>query len=352
MRIGFDCGGLNERGTTVSTYDYAYYAKAILGYEPMIFFDSNASVTPSVYERFRQQFELVSYSGNDGFQRQTEAHRIDVFYFIMAGQATRELSKSSKNVVHAVFQHFDPHGDIYAYISKWLSARMTGGLYPYVPHIVSMPDPAKDLRKALGIPKDAFVFGRHGGAGTFDLEFAQRAVLEALNRRKNLYFIFLNTDRFCEHERVVFLPAVTDPVKKSDFINACDAMLHARKRGESFGLAIAEFLFFDKPVLSWAGGVDRHHLQMLPEKTFAYKTYGDLLGLLTQLETKDGDGSWKRMVAQFSPIDVMKQFERVFIDSPPQDFSARPGVGTVLKGVAAKRVLKARYNLWRSGIRL
>lgn len=50
---------------------------------------------------------------------------------------------------------------------------------------------------------------------------------------------------------------------ESNFIGSCDAMLHARLRGESFGLAIGEFLFLDKLVVCWSGGYDRNHVNLL-----------------------------------------------------------------------------------------
>jgi hypothetical protein len=50
---------------------------------------------------------------------------------------------------------------------------------PVVPHIVSLPELSEDLRAELGIPEDAVVFGRHGGVGTFSLDFVQASVRDA-----------------------------------------------------------------------------------------------------------------------------------------------------------------------------
>jgi hypothetical protein len=58
--------------------------------------------------------------------------------------------------------------------------------------------------------------------------------------------------------------------KKANFINTCDAMIHARQRGESFGLSVAEFLSLDKPVLAWEGGRDLNHLEMLKDSYTLY----------------------------------------------------------------------------------
>ena len=306
MLIGFDVGLLNERGTSVAVYDYAYYAQTILGHDFIVFYQGEAS--PPILDRFKKQFETISYNTLDDLQRAIEIRRIDLSYFIKQGDNDGRLSRSSKNAVHAIFQHFDPHGDVYAFASKWLANIQTGGLYPYVPHIVDLPPPDSNMRQELGIPPDAFVIGRHGACETFNLKFVHEAVIKALSKRKDLYFVFVNTHRFCEHERVIHLPVITDTVAKSNFINACDAMLHARSRGESFGLAVAEFIFFDKPVICWAGGVDRNHLEMLPDHRLVYRRNPDLLRILTSLEKCGGDGRWQDSVSAFTPPNVMRLF--------------------------------------------
>src|SRR5690606_21496144 len=124
----------------------------------------------------------------------------------------------------------------YAYVSEWLSDWMTGGRAPVVPHIVKAETPARDMRAALGLPRDAFVAGRLGGRDQFNLRFVKRAIAEALERRSNLHVLFVNTVPFIEHERVRFLPPIVDPQEKADFIACCDIGLNAKKIGESFGL--------------------------------------------------------------------------------------------------------------------
>jgi glycosyltransferase involved in cell wall biosynthesis len=52
----------------------------------------------------------------------------------------------------------------------------------------------------------------------------------------------MNTHPFCEpRPNIIHLPASSDCDTKSRFIRSCDAMLHARYDGETFGLAVAEF---------------------------------------------------------------------------------------------------------------
>ena len=154
----------------------------------------------------------------------------------------------------------------------------------------------------------------------------------------------MNTAPFIDSDRVVFLPASVDPVLKSNFINSSDYMLHARQIGETFGLAIAEFLFHDRPVIAWAGGHDRNHVTMIGNTGFFYKTSDDLLKLLLQLEKPAFDGSRRARVSAFSPQNVMQKFSEVFIH--PQ--SPFPQIGPLAKHyLRARRSIAGRFFLAR-----
>ena len=95
--------------------------------------------------------------------------------------------------VHAVFEAYEPHGDVYAAISSWVATRRGSGV-PVVPYLVHLPEEHGELREPLGIPADATVLGRHGAFNSFNIEFAKAAVIEALQRREDLWFVFLNTE--------------------------------------------------------------------------------------------------------------------------------------------------------------
>jgi len=344
LRVSFDGGRLNERGVAVALYDYARYARELLGVEPVILHDVATPPDPAHVRHFAQAFPAFGYANEDEWQRLVERERIDTAYQLKTNRLTK-VSKSSRTAVHEVFRFFKPHGDAYGYVSGWLADEMTGGRYPYVPHIVDLPPPRGDLRAELGLPKDAFVVGRHGGAETFDAPFAPRAVEAALQRRRDLWFVFLNTRRFCDHERVVHLPATAERQLIADFIAACDIGVNARRVGESFGLAIAEFLSRDKPVLVWAGGRDRNHLALVDDPAFVYEGAADLTRLLTQLSPSRDEGGFAAKVAEFAPRRVMETFERVFLRPGEREFPAAP------LGLRQKRKVVERLRRWRDAWR-
>lgn len=348
MRIGFQAGAINERGMSVALYDYARGSQDILGHEAIVFYSEPHSA-PAVVDKFRKSLQLVPIPAGADPRRFSEAHQLDFGYFIRDGRA-RDLGLSADRTgVHVVFRHFEPHGDVYAYVSDWLSDWMTGGQAPAVPHIVGLPDVSESLRSELGIARDAFVVGRYGGFDQFNIPFARKAVAEALERRSNLHFLFVNTEKFLEHPRAHFLPPVYDPIEKSRFIKTCDAGLNAKKIGESFGLAIAEFHFFGKPVFSWAGGMDQNHVCLTPKRDWNYRTRRDLLRLLTEYVPDPADCDLaKNSIAGYRPEAVMKRFESAFLSG---SFSAKDlhlSHSFKAKRFVQEKFLRAKFRLWKS----
>lgn len=318
MRIVFDCGHFGERGASVATYDYAAGNEAILGNTSLVAYDTTSPFNnPDAIRRFYGRFQIVPYAGKESFSIEVEKLKVDAAYQLVSGRRNKRALPKCRNFVHVMFQNFEPHGDVYAYNSAWLSQRMTAGRYPSVPHIVDMPFPNEDLRNSLGIPKSAVVVGRYGGYDQFDIEFVKRVISEVVDIRRDIFFIFMNTEPFKHNSaagRIKFLPGSVEPLAKANFIGACDYMIHARLMGETFGLAIAEFLFQDREVIAWRGGPDQNHVNLLGETRFLYRDSTDLKRILLELIPARFDGSRRRLMSGFSPDAVMRCFESVFIN--------------------------------------
>jgi glycosyltransferase involved in cell wall biosynthesis len=314
MNILFHENQLCLRGTSVALYDYAKYNEEILGNNSYIVFHRNSTFNDiPVIEKFANAFpnRVIAYNQFGEVNFICDKHNIDAFYIIKSGEMDGKLS-NRKNCVHAVFQVYQPHGDVYAYVSEWLSDKVTNGKSPYVPHIVHLPEPNKNLRGMLGIPEDGIVFGRYGGRDQFDIQFVKEAILEFVNTRQNVYFVFFNTEPFGNHPRIKYLDYIVDLQDKANFINSCDAMIHARSMGESFGLSICEFLHGNKPVLAWEGGHDRHHT-LIVDKEFLYTDKHDLLIKMNKIWARGIDTNFKNSVEKFSPKNVMNKFKEVFL---------------------------------------
>lgn len=314
MKIAFHSEQLGIRGTEVALYDYALYFEEILKGKAYIISSKNTDLT--TLEKFENRFDVFLYENFSQVSQYMANNDITHIYYIKAGFADGKQVPNVTNLVHTVFKVNEPHGQHYTFISKWLSKAMTGDEDNYIPHIVTLPQVEGDYRSVLGIPEDAIVIGRHGGKEQFDIPFVYEAVEEVVTNYSNIYFVFLNTDRFCaEHPNIIHLEPTWDLEKKAGFINTCDAMLHARSGGESFGLSIAEFLHQDKPVISCPLPItdtDANHIEMLGELGKWYTNKEECIKQILSIEHKDNKGVYKNLVQEFTPEVVMERFKRIF----------------------------------------
>jgi hypothetical protein len=345
MRVSFDGGRLNERGVAVALYDYAFHARALLGVEPVILHDASGSVDDEQVSRFARAFTVRPYDGAERRLEAIEDERVDVAYVLKTERARYPLSSARRTAVHEVFRFFNPHGDAYAYISAWLAAAAAASRYPAVPHIVDPLKPLGNLRSEYGVPADAVVVGRHGASSQFNVPFVKSAIEAALVARPDLWVMLLNTDRFSNHERIVHVPRPPDRQRVADFVASCDIGLNARRGGESFGLAIAEFLAQDKPVLVWRGGRDRNHLVLVDDVRMQYRTAEDLTRALVAFEPRPGGGAWRKRVEPFTPEAVMPLFARVFL-APGSRPKPRLPLGFRLAARARMRLGRWRDDRW------
>ena len=183
-----------------------------------------------------------------------------------------------------------------------------------MPHIIDLPQIGVSQRSNLGIPEDALAFGCYGGSDSFNLDFVKKVIAEQVAKNSKIYFLFMNIDRFIDHPQVIFLPGNSDPVFKSSFINTCDAMLHARGIGESFGLACGEFSMHNKPVITYSLSPQRNHIDVLGSKAILYKGPKDLSEILLGFDKAASQKqNWDCYSQEFSPTAVMKKFDSVFL---------------------------------------
>lgn len=329
--VAFDAGHLQERGTDVALYDYAHCNETLLGNHSLVLAPTRSDL--SCIDKFRARFSVCLYRDQKDLERMLEP--VDLYYKIVHGH--RPIVQSPRPPrgrlgIHCVFKADQPHGDVYAAVSPWVAQHHSVGEVPVVPHMVQLPDGDANLRSELGIPRAATVLGRHGGAETFNIPFVREVVSMIVGHRPDLYFLFLNTDRFADHPRIIHLPKTSDMQRKLQFINSCDGMIHGRLEGETFGLSVGEFSIRNKPVLTWLGSPDRHHVEVLGDKGFYYRTPQDLAQLLWNFRSCSGD--FDAFSERFSPRPVMAQFARVFLPASP----LRPTVQAVQAVQASQEV--------------
>lgn len=338
MKIAFHSNQLGLRGTEVALYDYAHFNETLLHNQSIILsIQDSPNSDPSAIKKFTDRFPVFFYSGNfEEVDSILEKEKVDLLYIIDAGKNVGKVSKKVKTVVHAVFQYHEPHGDVYAYVSEWLSQKMTNGKVPFVPHMVHLPTIHDHLRHQFNIPTDAIVFGRYGGMDTFDIYFVRRAIVKIAKKYPHIYFLFMNTPDFVgksmyrkkiintilttlwykkkKYKNILFISPTSDMIEKTKFINTCDAMLHARYQGETFGIACGEFSIKNKPIITYSGKKcnDRAHINILREKGIYYQNYNDLYRILSSFEKKSTK-NWDAYSEKYNPAVVMKKFKELFI---------------------------------------
>lgn len=129
------------------------------------------------------------------------------------------------------------------------------------------------LRAKLGIPDDAFVFGRIGRAdnGIFDPialdAFRQVAEIEA-----NAYFLIMSPAPIAVEKvkaegipRVIFLAPSPAEFDIFSFHQALDVLAHSRHDGESCGLNIIESMMCGNPIITHRSHIWNAHLEYLDD---------------------------------------------------------------------------------------
>lgn len=311
MKIGLHAPCIDDRGNGTVLYDYAKALREVLGHEVAVLSSKEKSIF--VPDRF-SDFECHLYNKIEELEKIVDDKKVDVLYMTRAG-GIEYFPKNCKTAIHCVFGMTEPHGNVYAGVSEWLARLFKKD--KWVPHIINPIRTNETLHDELGIPKDSFVLGRLGGYQQFNVPAARIAVLKSLENRKDLWAIFLNTEKFTDHPRTRFLPFNPSLNYKSKFINTCDAMVHGRSDGETFGLAVGEFSAFNKPVFTYDapyGWYMRAHIDMLGEKALLYKNEEELFSYLLQIDKAYvNDTNWDCYSEKFSPSNVMNKFKEVFI---------------------------------------
>ena len=326
MNIAFFVRHFTERGTEVAIYDYAKYNEEILKNKSYIICFTEETqrkldlpMERYSYNKFSQRFEILKIQDIADMENIVKQYNLSFFYTLTAGGENdvcqlnnKTLWRNCKTIKHCVFETTSPEGDFYISISSMLNKK-NKTYVPVIPHIVDLPNTEENLRTQLNIPKDAIVYGRYGGLYEFNIQAAHSAIKEYVEADENCYFLFMNTQRFYEHPRIIYLEKNVDLLYKSKFINTCDAMIHARRMGETFGLSIAEFSIKNKPVITCNCG-DLEHIKILGDKAIIYNSKEQLLQIFKSIRTTIQSRKDWNAYKLYNPEFVMNLFKRYIFD--------------------------------------
>lgn len=316
LTVAFYQDQLCVRGTSVAMYDYARYNEEILGNKSIIIIPENGLVRcdPLGLVRFLTRFRVVTFLPGqlDDVLRE---EKCDVLYAIKYGKNDGIVSTRVKTVIHCVFDMSEPHGNVYAGVSKQIAEKF--GRDIYVPHMIGLrPDEHKDtLREKYRIPSDAIVFGRMGGMDTFDLPFNWSVIEKVVKTRENIYFLFVNTPINLSHPRVIQIDKITDERDKNRFFRTCDAVIEAGSMGHSFGIFLGEASVHNKPIIAYNSPFlwNRAHLDIIGDRGIFFTDENIFYIALAEFDRKKYEGIDLNCYREYSPEKVMEKFREVFL---------------------------------------
>ena len=315
MKIAFYSNQLCLRGTEIALYSYADYNEKLLGNESIIVSQPSRDLT--ALPKFKNRFN-VHLTEFWGIHDLVKKEKVEWVYIIKAGNNDGYSTTNVPCFIHTVFGNNEPHGDRYVYVSDWLAKSQ--GYDPKthsLPHIVEkLPSTGKNMREALNIPKSAIVFGCYGGSTEFNMHDAYEAIKTTVKNRNDVYFIFMNINKFCdEHLQIIHLPGSWNLETKAEFIDTCDAMLHARRGGETFGCAVAEFSIQNKPVVTYGLSGERSHIEILGDRGIYFNGYEDLLDIVNNLKSYVKHDDYYLAYKNCAPEVIMEKFNHLINNS-------------------------------------
>ena len=313
MKIAFHTNKLCVRGTSVAIYDYAKYNEEILRNVSIILIpeSSISECEPISLTRFSNRFLVKTYRD---IEQTLKDLNCDMLYCIKYGLNDGIFSKNIKTVIHSVFDMSQKHGDVYAAVSSTLAKKFNQSVF--VPHMISLKKiHDRNLKTLLGIPETAIVFGRYGGNDTFNIQWCWKVIQNIVNSRQDIYFLLNNTVKFDEHPQIKYYKNIVSEDDKNKFINTCDAYIECGTLGHSFGLAIAEFSTFNKPIIAYKNDNmwNTAHFDVLGDNGLYFRDEKQFYEILDSFKKEDYIGKDLNFYKEYSPENVMKKFSEVFI---------------------------------------
>jgi hypothetical protein len=328
MNIAFFVRHFTERGTEVAIYDYAKYNEEILNNKSYIVCFTKETqqkikfpLERYSYDKFNSRFKIIEINDISEMSNIIDIYNLSFFYTLTGGGSdnniyqfnNKNIWNNCKTIKHCVFDTEYPESNYHISISEMLNIKYNTTI-PVIPHMVDLPNSDENLRSELNIPIDAIVFGRHGGMGAFDIQYVWRAVVNCIHLNKNFYFVFMNTEKFYQHPQIIYLDRNLDLNYKVKFINTCDAMIHARAMGETFGLAVAEFSKKNKPVITCYCG-DLEHIKILGNRAIIYRNEAELLNIFKNIKSIIMSRSDWNAYELYSPEYVMSLFQKYIFEN-------------------------------------
>lgn len=306
LTICFNLWTIDGRGMPTSAMNFAHFAETDLGHKSVVLAGPNGGAgdtdprrrsdfSQSNYDRICSRFPVRFYDRMEQFLEVAKEMECNIIYTQdnAGGENTglRVFQGSGiKTIFHCMGWCHHRNGDLFAVTSSWMQAMYNQG--PIIPLIVTecpraQPGAPQKLRADRDIPIDAPLLCYLGSSGSFNLDSTRNALFKDeattndwLSKVPTLHLMFMPPQGGIPvHPRIHSVPANSSVDALAAYYATCDAMLHARSNGESFGMAVAEFSRCNKPVITMDNGIrgkavdgyETAHVEMLGDKIWGYK---------------------------------------------------------------------------------
>lgn len=340
MKVGFCLPKFTLRGADYVLWALAYfcdghalahesyifvYDDAIDSYQEDIHEPENREEAARRFDYFKEKGYLI-FTTKDGLEASMNMHHIDVCYMYLAGFENERdsIPKTIPCITHCIFSGMVKLGNVHTVISSSVP-HIPSSDTRVLPNMLVVMNHEENLRKTLNIPHDAVVFGRYGALHTFSIPWVKETVVRYAKEHPEVWFLFMNTQPFSdmrELSNIVYIRGSSELGLKRAFINTCDAMLHARIDGETFGCAVGEFAVCEKPIITSPclhrafGYPADGHLDILGDRAVVYQNPDMLWAWLEAFTKKEVIVNMKdNPYFAFVPDKVMPLFEQCLQDA-------------------------------------
>ena len=148
-----------------------------------------------------------------------------------------------------------------------------------------------------------------------EFDFASQAVINVAKKKR--FDVFVPEYKpFTDEENCIFIRGTHDDEVIRAFIDASDAMLHARWEGETFGLSCGEYLISGKPIITWGESRERNHILMADRSAIIYNHKNDLETILLGINQeyinwKAGMIDHQKLIRDYGKENVSKKLKAI-----------------------------------------
>ena len=184
------------------------------------------------------------------------------------------------------------------------------------------PSDKKTIRKELGLPEDAFLFGSAANGGIFDSffkggDYAKQIVSTLTSQRKDSFFISMGARRKSNIPNVIDLPQVTDEHFLSKVLSVLDTFIFT-SIAENCPLAVLEAMACGLPIVAFnIGGVP----ELVREGVDGFlMAKGDWRSMVTALIKLANEPDLRKQIGINTRARVLEKFDHGVITEKYENF--------------------------------